>query len=235
MIKAAIQYIVGLSEKSEIISVDGQKYSVKDLRRICLPVASSLKVATLTGLIDYIKSSVDKNMLPENLLIHVASPTNVCLYSPLNVDRNREIFMSAQPILPALTLNNFVPVEQFIINLQSSFLPNEHRDLVLKSIGRIEEKEVKETGDDGVSQAITVRTGIARKENVVVPSPVNLMPYRTFQEIAQPESQFILRLKDGPVCGLFEADGGAWKIEAMASIKAYLVDKLGELPVAVIA
>ena len=235
MIKEALRYIVDLSEKADIIPIDGHKYSTKLLHRISAPMASAINVTTLAGLIDYIKSNIDFEPSLMKLMLHVASPTSVVLYNRLRTDGSREAFMSAQPMLPSLTLNNFVAVEQFIINLQSSFIPNEDRDLVLKSIGRIEEKEVKETGDDGVSQAITVRTGIARKENVVVPNPVNLIPYRTFQEIYQPESQFILRLKDGPVCGLFEADGGAWKMEAMASIKAYLVDKLGELPVAVIA
>ena len=34
-------------------------------------------------------------------------------------------------------------------------------------------------------------------ENKTVPNPVGLAPYRTFTEIGQPESKFVLRLKNG--------------------------------------
>lgn len=49
----------------------------------------------------------------------------------------------------------------------------------------------------------------------------------------QPESQFVFRMKedkyDGVQCALFEADGGAWRLNAMANIKAYLAHELNDL------
>jgi hypothetical protein len=48
--------------------------------------------------------------------------------------------------------------------------------------------------------------------------------------VDQPISSFIFRMKDdrcgGVQCALFEADGGAWKINAMEAIKAYLIREL---------
>lgn len=59
------------------------------------------------------------------------------------------------------------------------------------------------------------------------------MPYRTFTEVAQPMSNFIFRVKDndryGVTCALFEADGGAWKNEAKANIKAHLEKELADV------
>jgi hypothetical protein len=75
---------------------------------------------------------------------------------------------------------------------------------------------------------VTVKTGIAKIEDVFVPNPVVLAPYRTFPEIAQPESKFIFRMQTGPTAALFEADGGAWRNEAMGRIKAWLEEQLAE-------
>ncbi|MDF9627266.1 hypothetical protein P5775_32030, partial [Bacillus cereus] len=88
--------------------------------------------------------------------------------------------------------------------------------------------DVKEIGDDGVSQAVTVKTGVASRGNAKVPNPVQLSPYRTFVEVKQPESKFVFRMREGARCGLFEADGGAWKLEAMNNIKEYLNEALAQ-------
>lgn len=54
-----------------------------------------------------------------------------------------------------------------------------------------------------------------------------------FDALAQPMSNFIFRVKDndryGVTCALFEADGGAWKNEAKANIKAYLEKELADV------
>jgi len=86
----------------------------------------------------------------------------------------------------------------------------------------------------GVSQSVTARAGLARVAEVPVTNPVTLRPYRTFAEVEQPASPFILRLKrkDGemPQCALFEADGGKWKIEAIQNIARALRVLTAELP-----
>lgn len=65
----------------------------------------------------------------------------------------------------------------------------------------------------------------------MVPNPVNLIPYRTFLEVQQPASDFIFRMKSscGVQCAILEADGGAWKNEAMNNIKEYLKNALADL------
>lgn len=61
-----------------------------------------------------------------------------------------------------------------------------------------------------------------------IPNPVHLKPYRTFLEVDQPASDFIFRMRDnhGVDCAIFEADGGAWEMEAMQNIKSYLQKEL---------
>src|SRR5699024_2066082 len=92
----------------------------------------------------------------------------------------------------------------------------------------LKEENVKNTGDDGVSQAVTINTGIASASDVKVPNPVTLKPYRTFVEVEQPASEFVFRMKDGPSAALFEPDGGAWRNEAISNIHDFLVLALTE-------
>ena len=63
---------------------------------------------------------------------------------------------------------------------------------------------------------------------VTVKPRVALRPFRTFLEVEQPESEFLLRLDDNGNVGLFEADGGMWAQAAKANILAYFEDKLAE-------
>ena len=54
-----------------------------------------------------------------------------------------------------------------------------------------------------------------------------LAPRRTFPEVDQPESPFVLLVKQSregmmPEIALFEADGGLWKLTAIQNIKDYL-------------
>ena len=72
------------------------------------------------------------------------------------------------------------------------------------------------------------------QENVLVPNPVNLIPYRTFLEVEQPASDFIFRISEGrggaPVFKLVAADGGLWKSQAVENVKKYLTEALKDIP-----
>jgi len=225
----ALQYLVQLGEESEpIIELKQGTYSRVNLNRVTEPRAKSLSISTLTGFVDYIKSNIDS--INTKLLIHVAAPNQVRLYGPLNVDREREGYLVAEADLPNnVRYENFLDTEQFNIMLQSSFVDKGDREVLLKYTGLIKDEAVKTTGDDGISQQVTIKTGVASVGQAVVPNPVILAPYRTFPEIEQPESKFIFRMKDGPRAAIYEADGGAWRNKAILSIKEYLQEQLKEI------
>lgn len=224
--REALEYLVNLGEKKEpIIELDQGTFSRVSLNRVTEPVASKLTVSTLTGLVDYIKTNVDH--LEGKLLIQVKSPEEVALYSPLNTDREREKYVSAEAILPNnVVYDRFLDTERFNIMLQSAFVDDEDKSKLLKYTALITDDTVKNFGDDGISQKVTVKTGVASVSDAVVPNPVTLAPFRTFPEVEQPESKFIFRMKEGPSAALFEADGGAWRNKAILNIKAYLEKEL---------
>lgn len=72
---------------------------------------------------------------------------------------------------------------------------------MLKVVGNIQEDNVKNVEDDGISQAVVAKIGVASVGNVEVPNPVSHVPFRTFVEVNQPVS--IFRMKNGPNCVLF--------------------------------
>lgn len=239
MIRKALEYIVGLSQP-EIIDIDGENYSDKPLQRISYnPKAEPIKMNTLTSLVDYIKAK--HNDIYETMFIHIVSPTKVRFFSELDHERKRECLVEVDALVPSFKFETFINHEAFCICLQSKFDndPKTHRELLLKFAGTVENGSISEYGDDGVTQKATVKKGITSKTEAIVPSPALLKPYRTFTEIEQPESNFIFRMKedkyDGICCALYEADGGAWKTEAIQRIKAHLEESLKDTGIIVLA
>lgn len=225
------------TQKPEIIEHEGRPYLMtkNGLTTILEPKASMIEVATLTGLVDYIKSGIDKF---NGILIHVVSPTRVDLLSCDHGSHlQRDTYMTATAAIPRISFDSFMDQERFIIQSQSCFMQDNQDDLaiVVACAGNIRESAVKDTLDDGVSQVVSARSGVARLSDVVVPKQVELTPIRTFAEINQPSSSFVFRIQDGPKMALFEADGGAWKNAAMRCIKDYLSEELKDYSVSIIA
>lgn len=227
--KDAMEYLVKQGyEKDVLVETDKGLFSKGRLERVELPQVETLKASNLTSLIDYCRNNID--YLDHDLLVQVVSPNEVRVLSPLNMDRKRQEFLRAIAILPNnVEYDYFMETERFNIMLQSGFVDNEHKELLLKFTGLIKDEAVKSTGDDGISQKVTIKTGVASVGEAQVPNPVTLAPFRAFLEVEQPESKFIFRMKSGPKAALFEADGGAWKNEAMENIKEYLVKNLGDI------
>lgn len=212
----------------KVIEIEELAYSREHLEAVLPPMPAIIKAQSLTALIDYLNANSDQ-LFPEELLIHVVNETTVQIISSLNPDfRNRENYIQADALLPVITLNRFMDRENFNIMLQSRFVPNEDRARVLSSIAKMRFDNSVKLEDDGVTQTATSAVGVTLVKEEQVPNPVVLAPFRTFTEIDQPESPFILRVNDNCEVGLFEADGGAWRHEAMTGIKAYLETQLGE-------
>lgn len=226
--KEALEYLVNLGQV-ETIEIGNQTFATKQLHLVKAPLPAALKVRSLTGLVDYLKSDFDKQFKQDlRLLIHIESPTVVSVLSITNENESRTTFIEATAQLPEFRYGNFYDVEEFIIALQAKFCVNQSRSDILRLVGNIKEENVRQVGDNGISQAVTAKTGVATVDTVVVPNPVYLAPYRTFIEVSQPESAFVFRMQNGPRAALYEADGGAWKNDAMKRIADYLLQELAD-------
>lgn len=230
MIKEALEYILGLS-KEDVINIDGRNYSRGQLTAVKEPQPEKLEVRNLASVTEYIKCNIDK--LPFPVIVHVVEPDIVSILSSLYAPfAQRTCYIRAEADVPEFRFGQFIDQENFIIAIQSKFLPSDNTRSILSLVGNLRDGVVKTFGDDGISQTVEAKAGIAKVENVVVPNPVSLKPFRTFVEVDQPESLFIFRMRSGrelPEMALFEADGGAWKLEAMLNVRNYFEVSLAEL------
>ena len=91
--------------------------------------------------------------------------------------------------------------------------------------------------DDGMTTKVTIRKGMssASATAIAMPSRISLRPYRIFPECEQPESEFLVRLngskEKGAFVGLWEADGGSWKVNAKHNIEETLVSMGLPIPI----
>lgn len=220
------------------IKLNGLTYSTSEIFPVGTPLPETIQVKTLTALVDYLKSNVD-GLNVSNLICHVESPTTVKIHSSLlGAFKERACYITAQLEQLQLRFNTYHDGEAFNILLQSCFVdyPDDDlkatdRGLVLTYCANVREVAEGITLDDGVTQAVTVKKGIASVEQTVLPNPVTLRPYRTFTEVEQPASQFVFRAKEGPAFMLVEADGGAWESAAMKNIKNFMELKVQGLNV----
>jgi hypothetical protein len=197
-----------------------------------MPEPKPLKVATLTAVAAYIHAELSD----EKVVVNVISPTLVQIIAPIvGAMRQQFVYLSAAPVLPELSIGRYLGVEQFLIELQMGFIQTEIRDALQQFCSKLRTGLAKDIEDDGVTQTLTVQSGLTRTAGVPVANPWHLAPFRTFPEIEQPMSPFILRMKQQQVgesltanAALLEADGGAWRATAIVAIGEWLREHLPE-------
>ena len=126
-------------------------------------------------------------------------------------------------------VRDWVLAQMALIELRSLFIPNEGTEYLLDLLSRMSDENTVSTNDNGVTQAVTARQGVALNAVVNVRPRIKLQPFRTFLEVAQPESEFLLRVDSEKGIAFFEADGGIWRLEAKRNIAEYFERGLKDL------
>lgn len=233
----------GILEMDKPHEIDYAERKFTDKRMTALPreiVAEALETSTLTSVVDYIASNTDAKAIDDSrFVIHVAGHGSVILYKEMNQDKGRDHLVHAEIERSHFPFGQFMSIEQFNINIQSLFVQNEQTKALLEFIGSVKDDSTVKQLDDGVTQRVETNSGISLAKASSVPNPVYLRPFRTFSEIDQPESAFVFRMRKDERCGvtaaLFEADGAAWKHEAILGIKQYFEDMLTSKDVIILA
>lgn len=235
MLKEAIEKILSLSVPT-ISMIDGLAYTDRPLTAVVEPALSKVSLLTLTGLVDLVKAGTD-NLIADGWLLHVGSHLSVSLVKKQTDKYGRRIELASAKCEDGapFAFGRFMDREEFVIGLLSRFVSTPDLQEVVKLASSLTVSQVAQAEDDGVSQKTTVKQGIQLKQDVTVKGRVSLRPYRTFREVEQPASEFVFRLRsrDGgiPECALFEADGGAWKLNAVLTIKVWLNAQGLDIPV----
>lgn len=231
-----------------ISTIEGAQWSDKSMHKIQnIKSLDKVNFYTLTSLVEYLKSEVDvPNEFVQHIFINVVSPERISVYSEANKDNyfSRTQIAEVSAMLPAAKIGQWVGQTEFCIMMRTNFIDgavsdegfvgiDTDRDALIGVASNIISGTVAQYEDTGMSQKATLKTGIQEAEDRILPETVVLRPYRTFLEVEQPKSEFIFRAQDSRCGGielaLYEADGGRWKLDAMASVKEYLKEQLSEL------
>lgn len=226
MDRTAIEKITELAEPN-IIKNGGHTYSDKILSVIKKPIVDTVKLRTLSSLIKLIKTEIE--IFTKPIIVNVESPVHIEVLCGIQCeDRRRENPYSVSADTVDITFNRFISYESMMIALKSKFIETPELLNLVQLLGTITEENNMQIADDGFTQSVTIRKGIALKENKAVNPRIKLKPYRTFSEVEQPQSEFLLRLDGNGGVALYEADGGAWMLEARKNIAEYLRNELKE-------
>ena len=195
--------------------------------------APIVKVVTLAGFADLVRGKLEDKDFPNDFLIHVEDEGTVVLKSRVSDEFGRRLaLVAAKPVsFDRFNFGQWHDQESFAIALASRFAESEDKDYVLRMAGVITNAASTTSEDDGITQQVTIKGGVQLKKQDTLKPRVILAPYRTFPKVEQPASEFVFRARckadEVPSLMLIEADGGAWKVKAIATIaKALAVFEL---------
>lgn len=184
---------------------------------------------TLTGLVDIIRHEGAQQLW--RLFVRVVDARTVVVYTAftewdeLHPLARISLYRTVADV-PYTTTDTPMSHEQAIVELRSLYLPGEDHDYLLDLLSTMSVGEEITSDDNGVTQTATVKQGVQLKTTVPVRPIVTLQPFRTFLEVEQPSSDFLLRVGSKGEITLRDADGGAWKLDAKRKIAAWLVHAL---------
>lgn len=227
MIKEALEYLVGL-KPNETFGIDGRVYADRPLHLISegKDYRKGVEFHSLDGIVQMIKTEIQDYSGP--VFIRIQDHKTVDVFTRPD-EREKRVYPYEASCVDATFKEGWRGHDEAIIELRSRFLPTADSEYLLDLISRINADQGVKTEDNGVSQTVTTKKGVSLVSTEAVKPRVTLQPFRTFREIAQPESEFILRIDENMRVGLFEADGGIWKMEAKDRIKAFFELALEDL------
>lgn len=248
--RAEMEYLVNTGRKAreaeeapQVVNILGETYiAYKGRMERVKPVREEkpdvFEAFSLSGMVDFIRLDVDGLFQNPDVrcIVRVVNTRKVEVLSPMyGFYRERDVLAKCDALVPDIPFGRFMDVDEFQIMLQSRFEDDPNRALVLQLSGSLRSEQSNQIADDGVSQKVTIKRGVATADDVTIKNPVTLRPLRTFYEVEQPKSPFILRFNENANAALFEGDGGAWKLRAVENIRNWLAEKLADCNVEVIA
>lgn len=228
-----IQELVNSKNKAENqkwFEIDNRKYWVDSLKEIeTEKFPSTLTFFSLQALADYLNEEVD-GIKKGDCFIHINDENSISLYNQVTLENNRPLLAKCRlPLgLREFDFGQFLDSKNFIISLYSLFSEiGDIKELTQKvsSLTLEQSTIIQDQGSHAFKS--TNKSIITGNETHIF----NLAPYRTFREVDQPQSSFIFRTNEELKCGLWEADGGVWRIEAINRIKSWLTKNIEDITI----
>ena len=228
MLREMIQKIEEMA-KPTFHEVDGQVFANQEMVLVAdkKPMPRCIDLTGLDSICKMVRNEAEHVGL--QIFIQVKDYKSVSVFTELDEDEDRLYLYNCVADTPGVTMGRFMAYENAVIELRSLYIPNKGTEYLLQLLSSISNESKVTSSDNGVTQQVEARSGIALNSMVKIEPRVTLQPFRTFVEVAQPESEFLLRINDRGEIGFFPADGGVWKLEATRNVAAYFEDKLHDM------
>ena len=227
MLKEFVEKLVSLKD-NKLYEIHGETYSDNSLIRIEKHIdrPRELCVYSLDSLVELIKS--ESHLVGKKVYVQIEAYNKVNVFTTYDDTFKRDFLYNAVYDGPKVDFG-WKSHEETMIKLRSNYVHNEGIDYLLNILSRITDENSITSRDNGITQEVEARRGVSLASKEVIKPKVSLIPYRTFLEAKQPESEFLVRLREGGQIGLFEADGGMWQLTAKQNIKEYFDSHLKDL------
>lgn len=232
MLKEAIQYLVGLKD-NKTYDIGGDTYSDHELVRIAPHVdrPREIQVNGLSSIADLIREENDIFVDSLPIYIRIIDAREVAVFTSYDDMMARDALYRCSCDAPCFS-HGWMDHDEAVIKLRSIFVQDgdiSDLEYVMDLLSRVSKESSVTSSDNGISQTVEARQGVALSQRVKVRPIVRLTPYRTFLEVEQPTSEFLLRLDEDGRVGLLEADGGRWKMDAKQYISEFFHRELKNL------
>ena len=216
-----------------ITEVDGSTFRITsdgDVKEV-LPTIfhpDTLPLNSLDALIKMVKTEASEQDAP----LYITIPDHMtvrCFGQPDASERyHRQVYYEANATdVPGWAEKNTLGFEEAQIALRTRFQETPDTLYAMKLVSDISLGAKVIYNDNGIATTITTQKGVALQTNEQIRPLVKLRPYRTFQEVEQPESIFLIRVSDRGI-SFIEADGGMWKLAARETIKTFFEERLSQ-------
>lgn len=223
MLKSVIEHIqrtaqpfISIVENATFaVTRDGE---IKEIRP-AIDHPDTLQLNSLDALVKLVKTEA-LNAADCTLYITIPDCTTVQCFDQPNADEryHRQTFYVAKATdVPGWGEKVQLPFEEAQIALRTRFQETNDAIYAMKLLSDITMGGKVTYNDNGVATSVVTRKGIDLQANEAIRPIVRLKPYRTFQEVDQPESQFLIRVNERGI-SFTEADGGMWKLKARETI-----------------
>ena len=235
MLKEAIEKISEMSAPL-IWTENGHTFAcypdgVKELR----PEMDEIE-GTQVNSLDALVHLIRENDAPvPHLFVSVSRYNEVLAYGHLDPDSRwtrKKLYRASVIDVPGWEPKMEMGFDEATVALLTRFQEGGDREYVLRLLSQITTGAKVTYSDNGIASTMVMTKGASLAENVTIKPIVKLRPYRTFQEVEQPEGLFLIRIRERGIA-FIEADGGMWKLAARNTIKAYLEAELKDCPVTV--
>lgn len=237
MLKAAIEKFEAMAHAAPFLA-DGRTFvrsadgDVVEVRR-GLDVPEVLDLNSLDALVKMIRSGdFDFGISGiARLFVSVKDHRHVLAFSDVLGDLRNErmtLYRATATDIPGWDEEVRMPFDKAAVALMTRFQESEDREYALRLLSQITTGAKVTYADNGIATTIVTQKGVAMADTTKIRPLVKLRPYRTFQEVEQPEGIFLIRIDERGIT-FTEADGGMWKLAARKTVKAYLENELKDV------